>query len=77
MHVADADFADDVITLDFPAGSSPTAGNNRQCDLIAITNDSLVEGNETFTVTGAGSGDDFDEDTITVTILDNDSEFLR
>lgn len=72
--LADADFDDSVITLDFPIGSSPTA-ENRRCGLIFISDDNLVEGPEFFTVEASPAVVFFDASTATVTITDDDGEF--
>lgn len=74
--LAGDDFDDDMIILTFPIGASPTGGGNRQCGLISIVDDNLVEVTEFFTVQSTvPAGVVFTANTATVTIADNDGEF--
>ena len=64
IYVAGVDFAGENVTITFPVGSGP---GDRQCGLIAIIDDNLMEGMESFTVIGTGGS--FAQDTLIVSIL--------
>lgn len=77
LCTAAVDFDSAQLLITFPAGSdSEDPVTNTQCAAIGISDDTLVEGVESFNIARSASEGRFTQSVLTVFIEDNDSKLL-